>query len=426
MQLKKLVGMFTAVLLMVSLLAGCGGANKEEPSKQSNSTASSSSETAAKTEKKETIELSVGFGAGDEAATKSLEQLAKEYNEKDTDYRIKLDPIAGDFNDAIKTRMASNTEPDIWAVDPAQIPSLVESSRILALDDYLGDYDVADFEKAPFEAMKYQGKTYALPIDYNTLILFYNKKMLQEAGVEVPKTWDELKEAAKELTNSKVKGLSLQNELARFQPFFYSNGGTMMKDDKPSVNSKENAEAFGFWISLFKDEVAATPADLGVGWNGDAFGQQLVAMTIEGHWMAPYIAKLDPNLEWGMASIPIKNQPASMVFFGGYAASANTKNKEGAADIIKFLASAHGIQAKVDQGGGGVIPARQSMRDDFLKKSPEKQAAVEAVEHASLFIYGLKGPDVIKQMNDMAQEILLGKQTDPQTALDKVQQQLDK
>ena len=59
------------------------------------------------------------------------------------------------------------------------------------------DFDVADFEKPLIKAFQHDGKTYGFPKGYSTLALYYNKKMLAEAGVEVPKTWDELKEASK-------------------------------------------------------------------------------------------------------------------------------------------------------------------------------------------------------------------------------------
>ncbi|HEY0826903.1 MAG TPA: ABC transporter substrate-binding protein [Bacilli bacterium] len=424
MKVKKIVMVMTSLILSSVLFAGCGG-NTAQPNKAQPSETDKKVEST-KEPKKAPVELSVGYSAGDEAATKSLEVLIKEYNENQENYIIKPDPISGNVNDVLKTRMASNTEPDLMPMDPQLISSLVESNRLLELDPYLSGYDIDDFENATLDAGKYKGKIYALPLDYNTLILFYNKKMLQEAGVSVPTTWDELKDAAKKLTKGNIKGLSLQNELPRFQPFLYSNGGTMMKDGKPYVNSKENAEALGYWISLFKDGVAATPADLGVGWNGDSFAQELVAMTVEGHWMMPYIEKLKPDMEWGAVPIPIKKQPASMVFMGVYSISANTKDKEGAVDFLKFLASKRGIQSKVDGGGGGVIPARKSMKEEFLKLSPEKQAALDAVESSSLFIYGLKSPEVIKQMNDAAEALRLGAETDPQAALDKVQQALDK
>lgn len=67
---------------------------------------------------------------------------------------------------------------------------MIETGVIEPLDEYVTDeFDVDDFEKPLLEAFISDEQTYGFPKDYSTLALFYNKKMLDEAGVEVPQTW---------------------------------------------------------------------------------------------------------------------------------------------------------------------------------------------------------------------------------------------
>ncbi|MBS4193748.1 ABC transporter substrate-binding protein [Lederbergia citri] len=413
MNLKRTILMVLSLVALSIIMIGC---SKNPTSNSSNSS---------KNEGNKAVEVRVGYPAGDVAAGKFMEELIDEFNNDHEDIKIKGEPISGDYNDSIKTQMASNTEPDIISLDPQLFPSMVDANKLLPLDDFMGDYDLDDFEENLLQATTYQDQLYGLPIDYNTLALFYNETMLEEAGVQVPKTWEELVEAATKLTSDNVKGLVLQNELPRFQPLFYSNGGSMMDGDKPKVNSKENVEALEYWISLFKKGIASTPADLGVGWDGDAFAQGLAAMTIEGNWMSGYIEELDPNLKYGIAQIPMSKEYASMAFTGSFSVSNSTKNKEAATEFLKFIASERGILAKVEQGNGGVIPARKSLKDGFLEKYPVKQAFIDAVQESSAFSYGMISPVVIKAMNDAAESLLLDDKADTQTVLDEVQKELD-
>ncbi|NED00276.1 extracellular solute-binding protein, partial [Streptomyces sp. SID6648] len=72
----------------------------------------------------------------------------------------------------------------------------------------------------------------------NTLALFYNKDVLDKAGVRVPTTWAELRETAKKLTRGKQYGLALsaggaEDGVFQFTPFMWSNGGDETDLDGP-------------------------------------------------------------------------------------------------------------------------------------------------------------------------------------------------
>ncbi len=69
--------------------------------------------------------------------------------------------------------------------------------------------------KAPLNSCTYDGKLYGVPFGVNCLAMFYNKDMLDEAGIEVPTTWSELKDAAVKLSDGSRYGFafcSVQNE----------------------------------------------------------------------------------------------------------------------------------------------------------------------------------------------------------------------
>src|SRR5690606_22824054 len=148
------------------------------------------------------------------------------------------------------------------------------------------------------EAVTVDGKILALPFELELLGLYYNEKMLQDAGVSVPKTWDELKEAAKKLTTDKVAGLIIPPDKGPYfnfiwYPFMWQNGGNVISADgtKSEFDSEAVAEALDFWGSFFSE--GYSPKKLQVGpWEIDHLGTETAAMQIVGTWAIPRIEQM--------------------------------------------------------------------------------------------------------------------------------------
>ena len=89
-------------------------------------------------------------------------------------------------------------------------------------------------------AATYDGKLYGLQPGANTLAIFYNKDVLEKAGVKPPTTWDELKTTAKKLTTDKQYGFAF-NATAdyegawQFLPPMWTNGGDETDLKSPQV-----------------------------------------------------------------------------------------------------------------------------------------------------------------------------------------------
>src|SRR5439155_1465888 len=112
------------------------------------------------------------------------------------------------------------------------IDSLMKTGKLLALDDLMAKSGVKkdDFVPTIINAFSYQGKTYGIPKDFNTLGLVYNKDIFKAAGVAEPTnywTWTDLSAAAKKLTSGSVVWLSLPADAARFMPFLWRAGGDL-------------------------------------------------------------------------------------------------------------------------------------------------------------------------------------------------------
>ncbi|WP_318218663.1 sugar ABC transporter substrate-binding protein [Streptomyces sp. SCL15-6] len=201
-------------------------------------------------------------------------------------------------------RMASSKSlPDIVQFDASEMPTFADAGGLVDLRT-LG-LSTDDIPEGIVGFGSYEGTYYGAARSVNTLALFYNKDVLDKAGVQVPSTWAELREAARTLTRGKQYGLALsaggaEDGVFQFTPFMWSNGGDETKLDSPQV-----AGALDYWKSLLKDgslsksTVNWTQADV-----NDQFMAGNAAMMINGPWQVETL-NTDKSLHWGIARIPV-------------------------------------------------------------------------------------------------------------------------
>lgn len=416
---KKLLGIFVlTIFLLATVLAGC--------SSSKNNTSSANETNTQKQETAKPVTIKLGMWSSSPAEKKIVDDQIAKFKEKYPNIDVQIETIVGDYMQKLQTELASNTAPDIFYLDSMPAPQLMSSGVLEPLDDYIKKYDVDvnDFEPALLSAFQWEGKTYGLPKDFNTLALFYNKDMFKAAGInEPPKTWEELREAAKKLTKDGVKGLVLSADLARFDAFINQNGGSVYQDGKVTLNLPENAQALDFYVGLItKDKVADTPQNMGEGWNGDAFAAKKAAMAIEGGWMIPFLKEKAPDLNYGIAELPAGKQKSTMAFTVAYVMNKNSQHKDEAFKLIEFLTGKEGQQFVVDSGLA--LPSRKSMQEGFKEKYPERAAFIDGASYAVPWQFGLYGTKVVDAANKACEALIMKQISSAQQALDNAQKEV--
>ncbi len=202
---------------------------------------------------------------------------------------IQREAVPGDTLIAkILQQAASKTLPDVLMIDNPELTQIASTGALTPLSDYGLNAD--GFAPGIVAASTYQGKLYGLQPITNTIALFYNKDILEKAGVAPPTTWDELRAAAKKLTVGKQYGLAFSAPANyegtwQFLPFMWSNGG-----DEKNIATPETAAALQFWVDLLKDGSVSrsvlnwTQADV-----NDQFRVGNAAMMVNGPWQFPVL-----------------------------------------------------------------------------------------------------------------------------------------
>lgn len=273
------IALFAGSFALVSTLAACGSSTSNEPSTED-----------------VTLRMSVWGGDVDKLV---YEQRLALVNKKYPNINVKLElsPDAGAYAQKVSTAIAGNKGPDILEL-AEHTPAFADKSQILPLDDYVerSKLDLTKtFGATVPEIFAYEGQQYAIPDRSGAMVLYYNKDMFDEAGVEYPTaewTWDDLLSAPQKLTirdGGKVQqwGFSTISWWPYWMTFMYQNGGQVLADNnRPVVNSPENIEAMEWYNDLaWKHKVAPTPREMAN--YGQGVGPTNCSHRANSRWRSP-------------------------------------------------------------------------------------------------------------------------------------------
>ncbi|MET7519453.1 ABC transporter substrate-binding protein [Streptomyces sp. NPDC005480] len=321
-------------------------------------------------------------------------------------------------------RASSRTLPDLLMLDNPDLQQIAQTGALTPLDQY--GIDPSGFAKSIRAAGTYKGKVYGLAPYVSTVALFYNKDMLAQAGVAVPRTWDELQAAASKLTRPGRHGMAVDANATfegswQFLPFLWSNGG-----DEKRLDTPQAAQALQLWVDLVKSGSMSksvlnwTQADV-----HDQFIAGKTAMMVNGPWRIPALNK-DKNLHWGVAPIPVpRTGQIPVTPLGGEVwtvpQSPSKARQEKAAQVLACLNDSSSMLTLAKQHF--TVPSRSTVASRYVEQVPSMAAFVQSVEAARSRTsqLGVKWPKAATGIYTAIQSALTGEQT-PEEALRHAQQ----
>jgi len=368
----------------------------------------------------EQVEIRLSGWASSPSETALLESLLYRFSVENPDILVRYEPITGDYWQSLLTMIASGTEPDVFYMDIFQFPAYAQEGVLLPLDDLMAGTGTStgDFIPALMNAFTYEDAVYGIPKDFNTLGLFYNKDMFDAAGLAYPTddwTWDDLRAAAEALTDLSnpdrpIYGLGVPSDPGRFPIFVFQNGGSIMNADFSDtlLDSTEAVGAGEFYTAFRTDQVGATPADVGEGWQGTVFGKGQFAMVYEGGWLIPYLNDQFPNINYDVVVPPAgPGGEGNMIFTVSWSATVNCQHPEEAWRVIEFLTN-EASQTTVLESGFA-LPSRISLQDsEYLANNPASAAIFRGAFNGAIpFMWGVVGSDVNNFMGQAIERVYL-------------------
>jgi multiple sugar transport system substrate-binding protein len=235
---------------------------------------------------------------------------------------------------------------------------------LLDITDQVAKSEVLEMDKFPEDLKQmyqWEGKTYALPKDMDTIAVWYNKTLFDDAGIPYPDgswTWDEFYEIAQKLTkdDGSVYGFAANpsNEQDTWMNIVYTMGGCVLNDQGMSgFDDPKTIEAMEFVDKMVHTVMppASTMSETG---TDVLFGSGKVAMITQGSWMVAGFKDNEYIAEHAdVARLPkdaATGRSVSLYNGLGWAASKNTKNPEGAYKLIEWFTTKDMQQKQAELG----------------------------------------------------------------------------
>jgi len=358
---------------------------------------------------------------------------------------IKVNAIyAGNYDD---TRVRALSA--IKSGQPAQLSvlfsidvyELIEQGHIVPFDDAISTDEERAWLKSFYPALmsngQIDGKTWGIPFQRSTIVLYYNKDAFKEAGLDPnapPKTWDDMVKAAKALNKDGRYGIMVPSTgypYWMFQAFAIQNGielmnakGTEVYFDKPAT-----IEALKFWRALAAEHKVMPEGTVEWGTLRQAFTQGKTAMMwhTTGNLTA---VKSEAKFDFGVAMLPANKRPGSPTGGGNFYLfkGASKEEQKAALTFVRYMtAPEQAAKWSIATGYVGVSPASYQTESlkTYAKDFPQAVVARDQLEHAIAEFSTNATGRVRETLSNAVQAALTGRQT-PEAALKAAQEAADR
>lgn len=390
-------------VLALAFLTSCGGpAATEAPAQQAPAEDSSASASegsggeSAPAAEPVTLEF---LAWGDPADIEAWDKLSKLYMERNPNVEVKVTSVAdpnNNFYPKLQTSIAGGTPPHVSSFQGWEWQIFADSGALAPIDDFIA----RDNFTAPYPAdiagiqlsVKRNNKTYLIPLQLGTMVLFYAKKPFQDAGLDFPTDnmkLDEFLDLAQKVTNlsgdNKMFGLQANGSWFRDIQWIRSTGkqefDELVDPKKAQFSQPEIVEmlqlvAYDVYHTM---KISPTPADLEGGANTIETGN--AAMKYEGPWFfgrlnSPELREQNKQIEFDVVLMP--EAADSTRPHRGWAegvALPNSNNVEAGWGFAHFMGSDEGN--KIYSETTGRIPNNLGLVESFWIPTIQERFGVE-------------------------------------------------
>lgn len=264
--------------------------------------------------------------------------------------------------------------PDLIHLEYSVIPQYGLSGDLLDITGYADEKYSSTYTSGPWENVHLNNKLYGLPMDSGPAAFFYNAAVLEDAGLEVPETWPEFLEAARELKEKTDSYLLADvGSTMDMLTLIWQSGGRPFSVSGESVSidfEDEGTQQFAkFWQDLLDEELVAPIASWSDEWY-QGLGDGTIASLLVGGWMPGMLEPGAPAAagDWRVAPLPQWDSGQYVTAENGgsaLAAPAAGSNGPLAVGFMECINAGEGVAPRVE---AGTFPATvESLNDPSFK-----------------------------------------------------------
>jgi multiple sugar transport system substrate-binding protein len=366
----------------------------------------------------------------------NLVKTAAVYTEE-TGCEVIIEEIAREayYDKLTTTILAGSSDYDVMYASSDWLPEWIQAEGLQPLNPYfedpelVADYFSLDALSPTVDTLTFDGQVYGFPSEGDTAWLFYRKDLLEEAGLEVPQTWDEFLAAALALNNpperyGTVIGARTDEAVWDFQHYLFGFGGAILDENyNVVVNDDTGVAALEFYAGLLNEYGVVPPDVVTYGYNEilTTLQEDKAAMGIE--WMAATQTLQDceqspkvcidgePQLQYTL--VPGVRQDDGTVQRGQGASQwawiipSAANNKVDGYKFIEWLTSKEGAVLWALNGG---IPSNSDALSDpeVVAQIPQFALLAKAMPYRHLFPITTVSPIMITAFNDAVNASVAG------------------
>ncbi len=375
--------------------------------------------------------------------TKVVDGMVSEFEEKNPDIDVKA-IYAGNYNDArIKALAAlkSGEPAQLSVMFSIDVHELMDLGTIIPFDEVATSEEDKKWLKSFYGPLMQNGmvdgKTYGVPFQRSTIVMYYNKDLFRKAGLDpekAPQNWDELVSMGKKLTKDGQWGAMIPSTgypYWMFGALTKQNGEVLMNQAGNETYFDKDAvvEALDYWKSLGSEHKIMPTGTIEWGTLRQNFLEQKTAMMWHSTGNLTAVKK-NATFDFGVAMLP-KNKEFGSPTGGGnfYLFKKSTpEERQAALKLVKFMTSPEqAAKWSISTGYMGVSPASYDTPElkAYVKEFPPAAVARDQLEHATAELSTHQAGRVRKLLDDAIQATLSG-QSSAKDALSSAQKQAER
>ncbi|MCS6825429.1 MAG: sugar ABC transporter substrate-binding protein [Caldilinea sp.] len=369
------------------------------------------------------VTIRFGWWGNDERAART-QKVIELFQAAYPEIQVMGEPNGGtaDHFQIINTQLAANNAPDLIQLG-GNWPDYQQ--YLEPLNDYLGKQLLIDtperFDQTALIPATRDGSLWCVSLGTNTLILAYNKTMIEAAGAELPKdlmTWDELLDYGRQLKAKLPQGVypfvDNSTNTANYLSFFFQQQGTPIWTLDEGGKSYATVESARKWFQMWADmraeglipdaDTTATFGETGADNSALVAGKAAIGL-IWSNQLAGYQAAMTDQL--GAITLPRGGENAYAIQMSQcIGINKASSHKEEAALFINFFVTDPEAGAVLGTNRG--VPSSPVVRTAIADQSTEADAAVYRIYNAIADQMVPQGPNLPNDQEFVNELRLLG------------------
>jgi multiple sugar transport system permease protein len=391
----------------------------------------------------EELDFWSSFGSGQPKV--ALDKFVQEFNA--THARLghvrKLDMEYGQLNQKLLTSIAGGVGPGLVLLNRPNVASFSFRGALVPWDAKLSALGLTAEQFFPhcWNEGLWAGRQYCLPFNTDVRVLYYNRRLFREAGLDPdrpPSTWDELRTMSRQLTRRSPQGRLIQTGFVPiggyfgntyFPLFAYQNGDPLIEHGRIVVNGPGALRAMQWIVDFTADYGAADLMLLQTAGGTDElslFLKDRVAMTGDEGYLLSLIRRYRPDMDFGVAPLPCPTAGEHATWAGGFGLVLPQGRSVTplCAAFVQFLLSRE-VQLRYGQLADQ-IPARvDAARDRWFMQDRYWPVFIKELDHARSLPVSPFNLKMFSEMIRATERAVYGTMS-PHQALDWVQSDLDR